>query len=71
LLEQHKLFPPNKNDLALEIILKFIGLKKFEGLILNGFPRTIEQAKLVLDHFDIKTVITLECHHDVVTNRVL
>lgn len=41
------------------------------GIIFDGFPRTIEQAQLILDEFNIDLVVNFETEDEVIYHRLL
>ncbi len=58
------------------VIQKIIEHKAVEGIILDGFPRTLAQAQILhqaleKEHLKIEKVINLEVNHEEVIQRIL
>jgi len=69
-VENGKLVP---DELVLELIRKRInklGSSKYEGFILDGFPRTVEQANGLQDITEIDKVIYLKCDTETIVKRL-
>lgn len=52
------------------LIIKAIKTSKFKNIILDGFPRNIEQAKLIEEKVKINCIINLEAPEKVIIERL-
>ncbi|VFP88637.1 Adenylate kinase [Buchnera aphidicola (Cinara piceae)] len=60
-----------KNSFIIQLIKKKIKKKKYcNGFILDGFPRTIEQAESLKKNINIQYIIYLKIKHDSIINRI-
>lgn len=56
------------NKIAHDAIVK--SEKKYNGFILDGYPRTINQADFLKDHYEIDHAILLDVDHDTLFKRI-
>jgi len=71
ILHTHSLFPDDKFHIVERILKDFIDRNDHvPGIILNGLPRHIGQARDISNLVDIQSVAVLECPKDVSMRRV-
>ena len=56
------------DKIVLDILVS--SLKGKSSVLLDGFPRTIEQAKFVVENIHIDVVLALDIPHDVIIERI-
>eukprot|EP00834_Sanchytrium_tribonematis_P006605 NODE_502_length_6703_cov_1.353574.p1 type:complete len:444 gc:universal NODE_502_length_6703_cov_1.353574:4859-3528(-) len=60
------------DDLIMNLLLgKVNQCKRFPLIILDGFPRTVEQAKLLSGYLDISKVLYFKCAKETLVKRIL
>ena len=60
------------DDLIMNLLVgKIKQSKRFPLIILDGFPRTVDQAKLLSNYLDITKVVYLECKQETLVSRIV
>ncbi len=72
LIASHALFPSDRFDIVAQILTDFLGKKAdAPGVVLNGLPRTIDQAERIAPYLDVQRIVVLNCRPEVIAERIL
>ncbi|KAL5022833.1 hypothetical protein ScPMuIL_001988 [Solemya velum] len=58
------------DDVVIGLVLHDIEALKSNSLLLDGFPRTVSQAEVLVKNVTIGAVINLKIPHDIIINRI-